>query len=47
MSDVLRLQNHPDDTPAVPSEEKMSMVSVFQCYNSAVSVVMCQAFGRF
>lgn len=45
MSDVLRLQDD-DDTPIVPPEEKVSLVSVFQCYNSHVSLVMCQALGR-
>ncbi len=45
MADVLNLQGD-DPRPTTPGEEKASMLSYLQCHHSAVSVVMCQLFGR-
>jgi len=47
MSDALRLQSiEPEPLPATAGEEKGSMLSYWQCHNSAVSVVLCPAIRR-
>jgi hypothetical protein len=47
MSDALNLQSlEPEPVPAAAGEEKGSMLSYWQCYNSAVSVVLCQTIRR-
>ncbi|WP_157754774.1 SapB/AmfS family lanthipeptide [Nigerium massiliense] len=44
MSDVLGMQNEPE-LPETPGEQKVSYVSVMQCHNSAVSLLMCTMIG--
>lgn len=43
MADILRLQNQPTEAPTV-GEEKRSVHSVMQCFNSGVSIFACAAF---
>lgn len=46
MAEILRLQSDDEDDIVTPGDEKASMVSLVQCFQSMVSVVMCDAFRR-